>query len=200
MPPAAETAPQPVCCVEMSECALTAVTEGGNTIADYAFKGLYLKGEGGRTPMRGWFQSKGWFFLRVFLIVASIVTGALRPFLEPAPLRSKWGPVFAFVMIAGAFFWPVCLLFVMGLQSINPWSSKKWTRPNWYCNFLNPRDPLPFFHFAAFFLGGAGIGELVSTAATLGTIDWEACMATIHSCEILLGVKICEVAFGARFN
>ncbi|NRA80453.1 MAG: hypothetical protein HRU18_19805 [Pseudoalteromonas sp.] len=88
-----------------------------------------------------------WKFLRIALItcvaVSSLFT-SLEPKANPAINLSALGVIFVFTILA--------LLFVVGMQVVNPLSAKVWHMPDWNHNPFSFKDPIQFFHLAAYIM------------------------------------------------
>jgi len=86
-----------------------------------------------------------WLIVRWTLIAASAVGAFFVPLGPQASPPMGWGALLAILA-----FCPIGLLFVLGLQIINPRSAKLWLRPSWQLNPFNFRQPHQFFHLAAY--------------------------------------------------
>jgi hypothetical protein len=53
------------------------------------------------------------------------------------------------------------VVFVLGLQKINPMSTASWRLPRWSDNPFSLRQPLPNFHFSAWLFIALGLGSVV---------------------------------------
>ena len=95
---------------------------------------------------------KPWLIVRLVLVTLGFVQGGLSPEV-PAP------PHMASSLLLVAFgFGVLGMLFVVGIQRINPRSAAQWRYPSWAINPFLFSEPLQFFHVASFFFisGGAG--------------------------------------------
>lgn len=108
--------------------------------------------------------------------------------------------VFGLHAILLTLFLPLGLLFVIGIQSVNPFSDDVWTRPTHHSNPLHLGNPLLFFHFFAFFVGASGLGVVVSSL-------WNGLPAALHgilglwgSSMILVGIRLCMRVFQHKLN
>ena len=142
-----------------------------------------------------------WFWLRLVLLGGAFVFGLLSPFVDLwEPETTMEGPVFVFAVVLPLAFFPFALLFVMGLQALNPFSPKKWRRASWHSNFVDPRHPLPFFHVAAYLSAALGGGVLCGVLLAAGSVDLGSLSMISTSAGLLLGVRLCEDVFGCRFE
>ena len=90
---------------------------------------------------------------------------------------------------------PIMLLTFVGIQAINPFSDKTWTRPSHRSNPLYLGNPLFILHFAAFFAGFGGFGAIVS-------FPWNGVVAVgygvlvfVGSAMFLIGLELCMRVF-----
>lgn len=125
-----------------------------------------------------------WFRIRMvcygFYLLLGAVTGYLEPRFHPElPPTLLWH--FGLASILSVLLLPFMVAVVISFQAINPWSAKIWTRPTHHVNPLNMRNPLLFFHFAAYLFIAGGTGMLVSSAACMSVF------AAAHGGLIILG-------------
>jgi hypothetical protein len=106
--------------------------------------------------------------------------------------------VIAVVGIVATLVIPFMLLFIIGLQAANPLSDKVWTPPDHRSNPFRFSNPLFFFHFAAFCVGAAGIGALVS-------VIWNGLIVLLYGGQLILaavmllvGVRWCMRVFSHK--
>jgi hypothetical protein len=130
-----------------------------------------------------------WIIIRTILIIAAFVLSAVsgegsKP-TEDVPLL--------FLPIA-FIFGVIALLFVVGVQRINPWSAKLWRYPDWSINPFQMREPIQFFHFGGYFMVASGAGGLIHQAFTGQLFFREGVLLTFGT-GILAGVRACTVAY-----
>lgn len=139
-----------------------------------------------------------WLKIRIGLIAFGFVSALFVPRARFEELRSfpSWvlAVVAGFAVVSLALI-PVMLLFVIGIQTINPFSDKEWTPPTHHSSPFRLGNPLLFFHFGAFFIGAGGLGLLVSSL-------WNGLFAAAHgllvvlgSLMLLVGVRVCMRVF-----
>ncbi|MEM1108600.1 MAG: hypothetical protein AAGH99_07920 [Planctomycetota bacterium] len=143
-------------------------------------------------------QSTTWFRLRMVISVFVIGMTMLIPGQPFEDLRSLPTEIHLFVaifLIASLILIPLMLLFVIGIQAINPLNDSQWLKPTHDANPLYLRNPLFFFHFAAYLIFAAGGSLLVSSL-------WRGWPALAHGVYlllaapmILLGIRICIRVF-----
>lgn len=87
------------------------------------------------------------------------------------------------------------MLFVVGVQRLNPRPAPTWRYPNWSVNPFSLREPLQFFHLGGFFLlaGGAGgaLGQLLR-GHPLGVANL---FLPAFGAGILSGVYVCILVY-----
>ena len=100
-------------------------------------------------------KERNWLVFRVVLLfIAVIQAWTLPTTFGEGFSESNWGFV---LLIAG--FVAFGVVFVLSIQSKNPWSPPRWQRPSWTSNPFNPKQPLYQFHLASYYflvLGAAG--------------------------------------------
>lgn len=95
---------------------------------------------------------------------------------------------------------PISLIFVIGLQSRNPYfRNYKWNIPNWYSNFLDIRDPLQLFSFFVYLLLVGGLGTIVK-GILVGVYINDGLFFISSSIGLFLGVKICIYLFRYKYE
>ena len=136
-----------------------------------------------------------WKLLRVGLILFVAVSSFFVPIGPQVKPPIDWrvlGIIFLFI--------PIAILFVFGIQVINPMSAKVWRKPDWSLNPINFKDPVQFFHLGAYLMLAQGIvtlcripfsnvhfypGVLIPTAMGVGT---------------LIGIQMVMLAFRKKFS
>lgn len=142
----------------------------------------------------------GWGMARVALCVWSGGGSSAESFVqESIPVSTipfPWN--IGFVMVPLVFF-PVALLWVIGIQYVNPLSAKRWTVPGLNTPFLTLRDPLHFFHAGAY--GGLGFGMGFLIAAPFKGADYFllGCSGLSGFLGMLLGIRLCIRIFSERY-
>jgi hypothetical protein len=103
-------------------------------------------------------------------------------------------------LLAILAFCPVGLLLVLGLQVINPRSARLWLRPSWQLNPFNFRQPLQFFHLAAYVCWGQALGVLARLADSPVSFYVEALVPVAMAIGILLGLQLDTLVFRAKIE
>jgi hypothetical protein len=137
---------------------------------------------------------KTWLYVRLAVVAFGAASGPT--ILNPQAVAESNVDWLACLAILA--FTPVALLFVVGIQAVNPYSAKIWTRPSWYANPFNLRQPLQFFHPSAFFFMAGGV-------AAIPALPWAGVSAAplafiLLTCGVgaLLGVCLCVVTFRSK--
>jgi hypothetical protein len=86
-----------------------------------------------------------WVSVRLALLLFSAISAFLVPLGPHAKPPIGWGSLLVIFL-----FCPIGLLAVLGFQVANPRSAVVWRRPSWSINPFNFREPLQFFHLAAY--------------------------------------------------
>ena len=94
-----------------------------------------------------------WIIVRLALVALFFLQGALSSQAIAPPEGAS-----ASLLLAAFAFGIVSMLFVIGIQRVNPWSAPTWRYPSWSINPFMLREPLQFFHFASFTFIAVGIG------------------------------------------
>jgi|HubBroStandDraft_1064217.scaffolds.fasta_scaffold24110_2 hypothetical protein len=99
-----------------------------------------------------------WLAIRVaLLLVGFFSAGAFMRSMTDDFSKPSW-PFLAKIVALTAF----GVVFVLGLQKINPRSIARWDPPRWSTNpFTLLRDPLGFFHLSAWYFISVGLGCLL---------------------------------------
>lgn len=107
---------------------------------------------------------------------------------------------FSFSLIMVLLF-PYCgLLFILGLQSINPFSAERWIKPSHETNPLNLKQPLFFFHFASYIALFYSIGILLSSSWNGWLALVEGALNVIISINMIFALKLCQIIFKKKFE
>jgi hypothetical protein len=98
--------------------------------------------------MNAWLAVRAAVLLSGMPGASSFIPGPESPF--------SGGSIMLLLMFFG--FGVVAMIFVVGLQAINPRSAAVWTRPNWSVNPFSLKQPLQFFHMTGFYFIVVGLG------------------------------------------
>jgi hypothetical protein len=106
-----------------------------------------------------------------------------------------WGALLAILVLC-----PIGLLVVLGLQVINPRSAKLWFHPSWRLNPFNFRQPLQFFHLAAYACFAQALVVLARLAVSQVSFYVEALVPAVMAIGILLGLQLVTLVFRAKIE
>jgi len=98
---------------------------------------------------------------------------------EDSPL-----PILGVIFIFGV----VGMLFVVGIQAVNPRSASVWRYPSWSINPFLLKEPLQFFHFGGYYFLALGVGVLVRHLVTPHTIGPDSFFLLSLALGMLAGV------------
>jgi hypothetical protein len=136
-----------------------------------------------------------WLIVRLTLITASAVGTFLVPLGPQASPPMGWDALLAILV-----FCPIGLLFVLGLQVIKPRSAKLWLRPSWQLNPFNFRQPLQFFHLAAYACLAQALGILVRLAVSQVSFYVDSLVPLAMAIGILFGLQLITLVFRAKIE
>jgi hypothetical protein len=96
-------------------------------------------------------------------------------------------------------FGAIAMVFVVGLQAINPCSAIVWTKPDWHGNPFSAHQPPQFFHLIGFFMVATGVAAAVITLLR-HLAGLEPLLPIALGAGILSGVKGCMVLYRKKFG
>jgi hypothetical protein len=134
-----------------------------------------------------------WIYIRVTFIAAAFLSSAL---IIQVPTQAEDTSIP--FLIAAFIFGIVGLLFVVGMQRINPLSAKLWRYPNWSINPFQLREPLQFFHFGGYFMLASGAGTTLHQFFFGRALYTSDCLPIVFGLGILCGVRACTVVYQSR--
>ena len=91
----------------------------------------------------------------------------------------------------------VALIFVVGIQFVNPRSAAQWRYPSWKLNPFRTKEPLQFFHLAGFLFVAAGLGA-IGNALVEGSRIYDGALFVVLGLGTVAGVYICTVLYGRK--
>ena len=152
-----------------------------------------------------------WYWVRIGLLVAffalGIIFGIIFPYdefrIDDLAAAVPGGlPVLVIGMcIFAILFYPLGLIFVIGIQAVNPLSAPRWAKPSWRSNFLNLRDMLHFFHFGAFVVLAGAAGSALGSLAVQGRLDFLlVAMQAMAGLGTLAGVRLCMRVYRFKYQ
>lgn len=134
-----------------------------------------------------------WFFVRVGLVVFGALSALFVPLTPQAAPPIGWGALAVIFL-----FCPGALLFVLGLQALNPASAEVWRRPSWQLNPFNFKEPVQFFHLAAYVFIAQGIVTLVRLAISSEPFYVEALVPIAIGVGVLIGISLSRRLFRSK--
>jgi hypothetical protein len=129
-----------------------------------------------------------WTIIRVTCVAATLLSSA---FITQVPAQAEDTP--AWFLIAAFIFGIVGLLFVVGIQRVNPFSAELWRYPKWSINPFQIREPLQFFHFGGNFMIASGAGTALHQIFSGPALHISDCVPLVFGLGILCGVRVCTV-------
>lgn len=131
-----------------------------------------------------------WMAVRVALAAFALLLTAFYSPAQPEGHETPW-----FFVVFTFFFGIIAMLFVVGMQRLNPWTAKEWRYPSWTLNPFQLREPLLFFHFGAYFMLASGIGLLINQVTHGLPITGTSLIQLVFGAGILAGVKVCTLVY-----
>lgn len=136
-----------------------------------------------------------WALIRVALVLFTAVATFFVPLGPQAKPPISW-PALAAIFVSCS----LGLLFVFGIQAINPQSAKVWRRPSWALNPFNFQEPLQFFHLGAYVGLADGIVTFARVAYSSTPFYAEALVPLVIGLGILVGLQITMVVFRSKMT
>lgn len=135
-----------------------------------------------------------WSTIRVTLVTIAFLGGfSSLPPVSPEEV-SIW-------LLLGVFVFGVLgMLFVIGIQRINPRSAPTWRYPSWSINPFSLREPLQFFHLGGFFMLASGVGLQLRMLVVDRMLWSSAYIFLAFGAGILGGVYACTVIYRSKMT
>ena len=137
-----------------------------------------------------------WLYARIGLVTVGGLSGISITSPEVvAKSNVDWSACVVLFLVC-----PFMLLFVVGIQAVNPLSAAVWRKPSWYINPFLVKEPLQFFHLAAFhfMVGGlVGIATLPFRSASAAPL---AISLLSIGAGVWLGVGLCMLVFSKKME
>ena len=134
-----------------------------------------------------------WLYVRVGLLVFVVISSFLVPLQPHAVPRITWSSLAVI-----AVFCPLALLFLLWFQVVNPRSAKVWRPPSWCLNPFTFKEPLQFFHLAAYIClaqGAVTVGRLLFLQVPFYV---EALVPLVMGIGVLIGVRLSMAIFRSK--
>lgn len=136
-----------------------------------------------------------WTYIRGTIIVVGIIATFFTPLSSQAmPSIDPYALLMIFI------FCPVGLLFVLGIQVVNPMSAKYWRRPSWQLNPFNFSEPLQFFHLGTYVLFAQGIVLLLRIVTSSTPFYYEALVPLVMGAGIFIGLQLVMFIFKRKIQ
>jgi hypothetical protein len=135
-----------------------------------------------------------WTWIRFGLLGIVFIGGLATPAQPATKVLPDWN---ALAAIGGL---PLALIAVIGVQAVNPRSDTAWRYPTWDANFLNFRQPLQFFHFAACVCFAGGAGTLLRVLLSHSALQPDALTGVVMGAAAAIGVSACTHVFRRKMS
>lgn len=136
-----------------------------------------------------------WRTIRILLIASAFLQGVLVDGIAPPPEDSPI-PILGVIFLFGI----VGMLFVIGIQAINPASATTWRVPSWDINPFLIKEPLQFFHLGAFYFLAIGVGVLIRHVFVSHTVAPNSFFLLSLASGLLVGVWLCTRVFRRKMG
>lgn len=123
-------------------------------------------------------------------VLASVTNAAAAP--REGVTLTILAAVFSFGMVA--------MLFVIGMQRINPRSAPTWRYPSWTVNPFSLQEPLQFFHLGGFFFLATGAGAALYQLLHGQELGLANLFLPAFGAGILVGVYACTFAYRGKME
>ena len=142
--------------------------------------------------------------LRVFLYLRLLVVGfGFVSTAGEAASRADWlgvRPPIRFSDIPVVFACGiVAMLFVIGIQAVNPLSAKVWLKPAWLANPFSLRQPCQSFHLVAWYFMASGLGAFVARVLSHRPVNADVPVLFAFGLGFRVGLFLVEFAFRWKF-
>ena len=104
------------------------------------------------------------------------------------------------VLLAVFSFGIASMLFIIGIQRVNPRSAATWRYPSWSINPFLLQEPLQFFHLASFTFIAVGVGSALRIFVLGESLDLSALFAPTLGAGILCGVYACTLLYSSKMT
>lgn len=92
------------------------------------------------------------------------------------------------------------LQFVIGMQAFKRWSAPVWEVPSWVRNPFNFREPVQFFHFAAWFMILSFLPVGILMVLEMPDHRYVAAAPIVMGVSMLAGVHLARFVFRKKFR
>jgi hypothetical protein len=92
------------------------------------------------------------------------------------------------------------LLFVVGIQRLNPRSAPIWRYPSWSINPFLAREPLQFFHLGGFYFLASGAGIILRKLFLNQDLDISLLFFPAFGAGTLCGIYVCTYVYKSKME
>ena len=131
-----------------------------------------------------------WMLMYVVIMGANFFGASLISHGPQSVPAVTWSTLLAALLLT-----PVGLLFVIGIQAVNPRSAPRWRYPSWSVNPFTMKEPLLFFHFAAYVSIAGGVGSIAYVLIHDVPTSPGAFLEIVIGIGLLAGVRLCSIIF-----
>jgi hypothetical protein len=136
-----------------------------------------------------------WLVVRALVLVLGMLS--VSSFV-PGPKSPFAGGSITLLLVLFVF-GVISMVFVLGLQAINPRSAAVWTKPDWHANPFSLKQPLQFFHMSAYYWIAAGAGAIVLTRIK-HLAGLEPLLPIALGVGVLVGIRCCVLLYRRKFG
>ena len=134
-----------------------------------------------------------WLYARLALVLAAAVGACVSPLGPSAISPISWAG-----LVGVFFFFLLVLIPILALQRFNRWSAPTWQAPSWKLNPLDLRQPLQFFHLAAYVVLVPGVVILARLISSPVPFYPDALVPFAMGVGTLLGIQLSMVVFRSK--
>jgi hypothetical protein len=138
---------------------------------------------------------KTWLYVRFALVALSFLQGALLEMSLPHPEDVS---VRSLLLVLG--FGILGMIFVIGVQCLNPRSAPMWRYPSWHINPFLLREPLQFFHLGSFVMFSVVAGSVLRAVGQGQPLQLSVLLPLVFGAGILVGVYVCTFVFRGKMT
>ena len=136
---------------------------------------------------------KTWAIVRIALVATGVIQGALSDRVA-APADGVSIPLLFVVLGFGIF----AMLFLVGVQRLNPRNAPAWRYPSWSLSPFSLRAPLQFFHLCGYFFLASGLGGALGQVVHGQPLGLATLFLPAFGAGLLVGVYLCTAVFRSK--
>lgn len=138
---------------------------------------------------------KTWVIVRVILLILAFFQGVFSSQVSAPP---EGGTTTLLLSVFG--FGVFGMLFVVGIQRINPRSAPIWRYPSWFINPFLLSEPLQFFHLGGYFFLVIGAGSVLRQLFLGQDLGLSILFMPAFGAGILSGVYACTFVYRGKMQ